>query len=620
MSDKIQDEKASLLDRPVFSGFKLTWWTVIYVLLIALVVFTRLWDLSSRAYSHDESIHAWESWKLVTGQGYQHSPVYHGPFLYHFTALIFALFGHNDYSARLGAASFAILLVILPILLRKELGKKGVLITTLLMAISPVMMHRGRFIRHDIFALVPNMILLIAMLRYLERREAKHLYWIAAAMSLSLCGKETTFITFFIFGTFLFIWFAMQWLRDRSRALRDFAVLDVMVVIATLILPTATAFPVKLLGGDPVDYSQNGIIFSGAVFLVLLAISVVIGALWNWRRWIICAAIFYGIFIPLFTTMFTNGQGFATGMVGQLGYWLSQQEVKRGGQPWYYYLVLMPMYEFLPLLMGLGGTIYYLVRGREHREEAEPGTAPQASSFPFIALLIYWFCLAFAMYSWAGEKMPWLTQHLALPLHLLAGWTGARLLEADWREIRERGGLWLLLLMPLFIYTLARMLGHSPFSGTGTEELNRSMAWIAALVVAVVLAVAISRIAGRLRGKEVWRLFALSLLVILLALTVRFAWMASFINADLVTEFLVYAQGAPDVAFVTREIETLSRRLTGGLHLKVAYDDDSSWPFVWYLRNFDNAQFYGKKPAGPFDAEVVIVGSANESAVKPFLG
>ena len=30
--------------------------------------------------------------------------------------------------------------------------------------------------------------------------------------------------------------------------------------------------------------------------------------------------------------------------------------------------------------------------------------------------------------------------------------------------------------------------------------------------------------------------------------------MATFINADLVTEFLVYAQGAPDVSLVTREI------------------------------------------------------------------
>ena len=31
-----------------------------------------------------------------------------------------------------------------------------------------------------------------------------------------------------------------------------------------------------------------------------------------------------------FTTFFTNGQGFFTGIVGSLGYWLSQQSVNRG--------------------------------------------------------------------------------------------------------------------------------------------------------------------------------------------------------------------------------------------------------------------------------------------------
>jgi predicted membrane-bound mannosyltransferase len=124
----------------------------------------------------------------------------------------------------------------------------------------------------------------------------------------------------------------------------------------------------------------------------------------------------------------------------------------------------------------------------------------------------------------------------------------------------------------------------------------------------------------RLRRDDAWRMVALGPIIVLAALTLRVAWMATFTNAAMATEFLVYAQGAPDTAIVTRELEDLSKRLTGGLHMTVAYDDDSSWPFVWYLRNFDNAQFYGKQPSGPFDADVVIVGPANEAAVQPFLG
>ena len=613
-----RSETAGLLDRPIIATGKITWWTVIHVLLIAFIVFTRLWNLVPRGYSHDESIHAWESWKLITGQGYTHNPVYHGPFLYHFTGLIFALFGHNDLTGRLSPALFGIALTILPLFLKKWLGKKGVLATTLLMAVSPVMMHRSRFLRHDPYVAVFNLMLFAAILHYLDQRKTKGLYRIAAAVALGFCAKETTFITYFIFGTFWFGFFVIQWLRDRTRPWTDFAAFDVIVVIGTLILPLASPFAIRILGGNPVDYSQQGIIFSGAVYLVVLALSAAIGLWWDWRRWLVCAGIFYGIFIPLFTTMFTNGQGFATGMVGQLGYWLSQQEVARGGQPWHYYFALMPMYEFLPMLTAIGGTLYFFIRG-DGQAASQSKDESEQPSIPIVPLLIYWCALAFAMYSWAGEKMPWLTMHLALPLQLLAGWTIGRLLETDWEELRARQGLWLLLFVPLFIYTLVKLFGAKLYSGTTTQALSQSMVWLTSLVIGVILALAIYKIVSKLGSKDAWRMVALSLLVVLLALTVRFAWMATFINADLVTEFLVYAQGTPDVSLVTRELETMSRRLTGGLHMKVAYDDESSWPFVWYLRDFDNTQFYGKKPGGPFDSEVVIVGSANEAGIKPFL-
>jgi len=83
---------------------------------------------------------------------------------------------------------------------------------------------------------------------------------------------------------------------------------------------------------------------------------------------------------------------------------------------------------------------------------------------------------------------------------------------------------------------------------------------------------------------------------------------------------MVYAQGAPDCSLVMREIDDLSRRLVGDKELKVAYDEAVSWPFVWYLRDYKNSQFFGKQPGGPLDAEVVLVGTSNEPGVKPHLG
>ena len=69
--------------------------------------------------------------------------------------------------------------------------------------------------------------------------------------------------------------------------------------------------------------------------------------------------------------MFSNGQGFFTGMVGSLGYWLSQQEVKRGGQPLYYYAaVILPIYEFAALF----GTILAIRFGLKRRSFSDrPG-------------------------------------------------------------------------------------------------------------------------------------------------------------------------------------------------------------------------------------------------------
>jgi len=193
-------------------------------------------------------------------------------------------------------------------------------------------------------------------------------------------------------------------------------------------------------------------------------------------------------------------------------------------------------------------------------------------------------------------------------------------LEADWRTIRERGGLWLLLLVPLFLYVVSRLATLHPSSDTTIEALNATMGWLAALIVGLLLAVMVAGILRRLARGDAWRMVAVGCMVVLLALTVRFAWMATFINADLANEFLVYAQGTPDTALVAHELEDMSRRLYGDLSMKVAYDDSSSWPFVWYLRNFTNAQFFGKTPGGPMDAEAVIVGPDNEAAVKPFLG
>ena len=76
----------------------------------------------------------------------------------------------------------------------------------------------------------------------------------------------------------------------------------------------------------------------------------------TFMTWAQIMGIFWLIQLLFFTTFLTNARnGFASGVIGSLGYWLAQQEVARGGQPWYYYFMLSGLYEFLPLLLSTVG-------------------------------------------------------------------------------------------------------------------------------------------------------------------------------------------------------------------------------------------------------------------------
>ena len=57
--------------------------------LVVLAFGFRFWDLGARAMHHDESLHAYYSYQLLQGNGYEHSPLLHGPFQFFGMALTF---------------------------------------------------------------------------------------------------------------------------------------------------------------------------------------------------------------------------------------------------------------------------------------------------------------------------------------------------------------------------------------------------------------------------------------------------------------------------------------------------------------------------------------------------
>ena len=588
----------------------------LYGVLVLIGAVARLYHLGVRAMAHDESLHAIFSWYLYIGQGYRHDPMMHGPLLFHLTALSYFLFGDNDFSARFMVALFGIILIGLVYLVRRWIGRLGALFAAALITISPSLLYYSRYIRHDILSIFWAFLLIWAVFRYLEDGKNKYLYMTAAFLSFLFTTKEVAYIYTAILYTFLLILLVRDFLASRKWNPR---LLDILFLIGALLLPLATALVVKVLGWNPTDYSAPAIARTGTVLAVIFAISIAVGWIRLRSRWWASVALFYAIFLVFYTTFFTNGKGIATGIVGALGYWLSQQGVKRGDQPWYYYVLLeVPLYEYLPLALSVGGAIAWLRNGLEARTE----DVENSVRADFVSFLVYWVVLTFVAYSWAGEKMPWLTTHFAFPMALLGGWwAGYVLRKADWKEVFLRGGFWVLVSLPVLLVSLAVLISVKPFAGSTIPQLDATGRWLAALVVGIGAAYltywAMRRFGARVR----WQLIFVAFFLFTTLFYVRTSWMANFVNDQNVKEFLVYAHGTPDIKLVFREIDDISRRTVGGRQIKVAYDDDSTWPLEWYFRLYPNKVYYGDRPTADVfrGVPVVIVGPKNYAKAEPLL-
>ena len=622
--EELAVEKTPQTEEP--SGFTITprWELALYGGLLVVAGVMRLWDLGVRAIHHDESLHALYSWNLYTGRGYQHDPMMHGPFQFHGNATVFFLFGDGDYTARLLPALFGIFLVFMPYFLRHRLGQIGSLVVATLLAFSPAMLYFSRFARNDIFMAVWSFGLVIVLWRYIDERKNRYLYLMAALLALAFSTKETAYIIVFVLGSFLFFWALPEifsLLRGKLKLSQLSAPGVLLLLLFTLTLPLWSAaislFQDSLgivlasseFGTGPIGVPSGwGLLVAAGVGVLFILIAAALGLIWNRRVWLGCAAIFYTIWALLYTTFFTNLVGLGSGMWQSMGYWVVQQEVRRGGQPWYYYFVIGSIYEFLPLLFGVIALVFYVRKGDLFR-----------------VFLVYWAVLTFVLYTMAGEKMPWLLVNLTLPVIALAGtYIGDIVTSIPWRRLAAQGGLFLIPGVILFLMFLWRV---AFFQLKSSDVLNiLSFSLIVAFLLALIGGA--QYLSRRIGGQSVLGFSALVLAVFLFALTVRVSLLASYKNGDVPVEMLVYTQSSPDIPRIARDIERVAKLTGEGKELLITVDstDGYSWPWAWYLRNYTKVGYpcYSNDAgcaalkATP-DSVVVVVSARNQGSVSTFL-
>ncbi|WP_214084298.1 flippase activity-associated protein Agl23 [Methanoculleus sp.] len=378
----------------------------LFLLILLATIALRFYSLDLKLFHHDEAIHAWFSYRLLTEGVYTYDPMYHGPFLYYATAGIFSILGDSDLVGRIIPALLGILLVPLlyPIYKLGYLDKKQTLIAALFLAVSPNMVYFSRFLRNDIFIVFFTMVLLVALLYYFERHKVQYALVAGAAIGFGMSTKENMPIIVLIFGVYLLY---LVWTRK-----------------------------VRL----PVHWVQD----------LALGALVAVGIM----------AIFYSSFGA-------HPEVLMDGWLRAIEHWTSMHQAQRLGGPPYFYILLFLLYEVPILILAAVGTLQFVdipgivSRWREGRTghaknpgeeegvENEEKIAPEGATPPapraggwrdrlrdilsgtgeirpvdrqkeFARFAIFWMLLSLVAYAYIGEKVPWLILHQLLPMIFVA--------------------------------------------------------------------------------------------------------------------------------------------------------------------------------------------------------
>lgn len=373
------------------------------ILLVTLILRFAFLDL--KLFHHDEAIHAWFSYRLLTEGTYIYDPVYHGPFLYYVTAGMFALFGDSDLVGRVLPALFGTALIPLVYALYRMgyLNGKTAVIAGVFVAIAPEMIYFSRFLRNDIFVVFFSLLIVVAFLAWIQKGKWYYLAIAGVAAGLGMCSKENMPLILVTFGLFFLY---LVWSRK-------------------IVLPT------------------------------------------RWLRAMILAALlFFGIICLFYSSFGAHPEVILTAGSSAIDHWLNMHNQQRLGGPPYYYVMLFALYELPILLLAVAGVVLYLVRPGSTKQREEQvrrpeedvcctefsglTDAPESSgavpkperrwfSFAelfrrperpavldrqeeFVRFAIYWTIIACLTYAYIGEKVPWLSLHQLVPMIFVAAY------------------------------------------------------------------------------------------------------------------------------------------------------------------------------------------------------
>ncbi|MEZ3116707.1 flippase activity-associated protein Agl23 [Halobaculum sp. MBLA0147] len=162
------------------------------VVLAALTL--RLVGLGGRVFHWDEGrVGYWILRFDATGEFF-YRPIIHGPFLPVVGNALFEVLSPSDFTARLPVAVLGGLLPATALLLRDRLSDRETVAVALVLAVDPILVYYGRFMRSDVVVATFAFTAFALAVAAIDRRNGLYAVPAAAALALAFTAKENALV------------------------------------------------------------------------------------------------------------------------------------------------------------------------------------------------------------------------------------------------------------------------------------------------------------------------------------------------------------------------------------------------------------------------------------------
>jgi uncharacterized protein (TIGR03663 family) len=563
-----------------------------------LAILSRFLFLTDKPFHHDESLHAYYSNRVALGNPHEYSALLHGPVLYYLVGAFMAVFGTGEFTARFPAAAANVLLILLPLFWSRNIGRAAAFSLSVFLLFSPTWMYFGRFLREDGFNSLWIAASLGGFFSYYRSGKPWHAVAATAFLAMQFCNKENSYLHLLVW---LIGWGVTLWLIRRS-GLKEMSVLrGPQLLLASrgdrmaLVLNCVSVFVVIFV----LFYSSFFRHSKGALHGVIDGLYRESLLYWwdqNQKRRIDGPFDYH--FPLLLNYEFAILPAFILAWLRSV--WLACDHASRATVQtpfiifkkrksllyvalWALLLIALPRVGLTPDGCSISefcgshwwgnsvwdGRVSAFAKALHFSHSrhffqiiaiASCGAiACLATAYlrrPLDAFLWWWATGMLGIYSYVGEKVPWLLIYILLPLVALAG--------------LEMGRLW-------------RVRGHEvPFLESAVFDSESTL----------------------LRAEEDsfsdrWRVPLGALTCVLLAFSVWKAIRVSFIAPASTDERLVFTQTTPTMKVIRERWSEFSRK--AGQSPKLTMSGDSTWPMAWYAYDLKGTDFV--RPANAAAAE-----------------